>query len=163
MNYKLILLAPSAGGKSTLMRYLREHTDLHVLETDEEVMKANNNVWPEDNSYKDQVLLPKITEEVIKQDNVLFIASYIPTNLIRKARQQGFKVIVLKITLEELQRRNAKRMDQESYEDANPWHKGQLEDYKRLSEEGLIDGTIDGHQSTSQIAEEIVKLINTRL
>ena len=46
MSYKIIILAPSCGGKSSLMRYLREHTDLHIVETDEEVMKANNDVWP---------------------------------------------------------------------------------------------------------------------
>jgi guanylate kinase len=33
---KIIILAPSAGGKSTLMRYLREHTKLNVREMDEE-------------------------------------------------------------------------------------------------------------------------------
>jgi hypothetical protein len=33
------------------MRYLREHTDLYIAETDEEVMKANNDVWP-DNEIK---------------------------------------------------------------------------------------------------------------
>jgi len=37
-----MILAPSAGGKSKLMRYLREHSDLQVAETDEEVTKANN-------------------------------------------------------------------------------------------------------------------------
>ena len=44
MNYKIIVLAPSCGAKSSLMRYLREHTDLQIAETDEEVMKANNDV-----------------------------------------------------------------------------------------------------------------------
>ena len=158
MNYKLIVLAPSTGGKSTLMRYLREHTDLHVVETDEEVMKANNNVWPDDNNYKDQVLLPKVTNEIIKQDDVLFIASYIPTELLRKAKERGFKIIILQLTLEELKRRNAKRMNEESYDDATPWFKGQLEDYQRLSQEGLVDSIIDGHQNISQIVGEITRL-----
>ena len=143
------------------MRYLREHTDLHVVETDEEVMKANNNVWPKDNDYKDQVLLPRVTNEIIEQDSVLFIASYIPTELLRKAKERGFKIVILQLTLEELKRRNAKRMNKESYDDATPWLKGQLEDYQRLSQEDLVDNTIDGHQSTSQITEEITKLINT--
>ena len=60
MNYKLIILAPSCGGKSSLMRYLREHTGLHIAETDEEVMKANDGVWPDD-ELKNKVLVPKTT------------------------------------------------------------------------------------------------------
>ena len=133
---------------------------LHIVETDEEVMKANNNVWPDDNNYKDQVLLPKVANETINQDNVILIASYIPTELLRKAREQGFRIVILQLTLEELKQRNAKRMNKESYDDANPWFNGQLEDYQRLSREGLVDNTVDGHQSTDQIVKEIVKLIN---
>lgn len=82
-TYKLIILAPSCGGKSSLMRYLREHTDLHIAETDEEVMKANNDVWPDD-ELKNKVLVPRTTNEIISRENVVYFASYIPTELIQK-------------------------------------------------------------------------------
>lgn len=59
MNYKIIILAPSAGRKSTLMQHLREHSKLKVAETDEEVTKANNGVWPDD-EYKNNVLILKL-------------------------------------------------------------------------------------------------------
>ncbi len=81
MTYKIIVLAPSCGGKSSLMRYLREHTDLQIAETDEEVMKANNDVWP-DNDFKNQVLVPQTTKEIISRKNVIYFASYIPNDLL---------------------------------------------------------------------------------
>ncbi len=109
MNYKLIILAPSCGGKSSLMRYLREHTDLHIAETDEEVMKANNDVWPDD-ELKNKVLVPKTTNEIITRENVIYFASYIPTELLQKAKKKGFKIIVLETPLEVLNKRNTNRM-----------------------------------------------------
>ena len=158
MNYKIIILAPSAGGKSTLMRYLREHTDLHISETDEEVLKANNNIWPADNDYKNRILVPQIAEEIIRQDNVIFFASYIPTELIKKAEENGFKVVLLNLTLDQLKKRNIKRMEKEGYEDAMPWFKGQLDNYKRLSNERLVDEIIDGNKPTNQICDELVNM-----
>ncbi|HUD06604.1 MAG TPA: hypothetical protein VMR34_01835 [Candidatus Saccharimonadales bacterium] len=76
MSKKLIVLAPSLGGKSTLMRYLREHTDLVIAEMDEEVMKANNNTWPTDDDYKNKILVPKIVKEIIKKDKVIVMVQY---------------------------------------------------------------------------------------
>jgi adenylate kinase family enzyme len=162
MNYKIILLAPSAGGKSTLMRYLREYNKLHVVETDEEVMKANNDVWPNDNDYKDRILLPTIADKVIKQDEILFMGSYIPSELLRKAKENSFKIVLLQVPMDELKKRNVKRISEEGYDDSSPWIEGQLENYRRLSQEGLIDNTIDGRQSTHDIAEEIIKLSKTK-
>lgn len=162
MNYKIILLAPSAGGKSTLMRYLRNNTNLHIVETDEEVLKANNDVWPDDNDYKDRILLPIIADKVIKQDEILFMGSYIPNEFLRKAKENSFKIVLLQVPMDELKKRNVKRMSEEGYDDASPWIEGQLENYRRLSQERLIDNTIDGHQSTHNIAEEIIKLSKTK-
>jgi dephospho-CoA kinase len=155
MAYKLIILAPSAGGKSTLMRYLREHTGLHITETDEEVMKANNNVWPSD-ELKNEILVPQTTKEIITRDSVVYFASYIPEELIKKARLNGFKVILLTISIEELVKRNKKRMQLENYQDATPWFAMQLDDYERLKKSGLIDVVIDGTQTVEILAEQIV-------
>lgn len=88
---KNIVLAPSAGGKSTLMKYLREHTDFNVREMDEEVIRENDGKWPDDNNYKDQVLVPKIVNEILSENNVLYLASYVPEHLIIKARNTGLK------------------------------------------------------------------------
>jgi len=152
-----MILAPSAGGKSTLMRYLREHSDLHVAETDEEVIKANDGQWPSDD-YKDKVLLPKTTGEIISQNNVVYLVKDIPKGLLQKARANGFKIIVLKLTLEQLSERDSKRIKEESYVSAARWFKGQLDYLDSLDNENLIDGYIDGNLPTAQIANEVVDL-----
>jgi len=155
MAYKLIILAPSAGGKSTLMRYMREHTGLHIAETDEEVMKANNDVWPND-ELKNNILVPQTTKEIINRDSIVYFASYIPVELIKEARINGFKVILLTISMEELVKRNKKRMQLENYQDATPWFAMQLDDYEQLKKYGLIDVVIDGTQTVEILAEQIV-------
>src|SRR5438552_19196288 len=98
MSYKLLVLAPSAGGKSTLMRYLRAHTDLNVAETDELVTAANNGVFPDD-ELKNKLLVPETTRKVLVLPSVVYIASYIPENLVELARIKGFKTVLLDVSI----------------------------------------------------------------
>jgi adenylate kinase family enzyme len=157
MAYKLIILAPSCGGKSTLMRYLREHTKLHIAETDEEVMKANNNVWPDD-ELKNKVLVPQTTRVIISLDSIVYFASYVPDELLIEARARGFKVILLEINMESLIARNKNRMSIENYQDATPWLKMQLDTFERLKKAKLIDEVIDGMQTVEEITKQLVAL-----
>lgn len=158
MNYKLIILAPSCGGKSSLMRYLREHTDLHIAETDEEVMKANNDVWPND-ELKNKVLVPKTTNEIITREHVIYFASYIPAELLQKAKDKGFKIIVLETPLSVLRERNEKRMKEEGYDDVSQWFEGQLDNYEDLVKDHIVDKTINGNQAVEKVVAEIKNLI----
>ena len=157
MNYKIIILAPSCGGKSSLMRYLREHTDLHIAETDEEVMKANNGVWP-DNELKNKVLVPKTTNEIITRENVIYFASYIPTELLQKAKEEGFKIIFLETPLEVLNKRNTNRIKIEGYDDVSQWFKGQLDNYQSLTENNIVDQEVNGNQTVEKVADEVKNL-----
>lgn len=157
MSYRLIILAPSAGGKSTLMRYLRKNTDLEIAETDEEVMTANGGVWPSD-TLKNEVLVPETTREIIKRKNVIYFASYIPEELVRLARKGGFKVLLLEVPLEVLRARNERRMLEESYDDVSRWQEAQLDDYKNLKKAGLTDGLINGNRDVEEIMHDIMKL-----
>jgi len=156
MSYKLLVLAPSAGGKSTLMRYLRKNSDLVVVEIDEEIMKANNNTWPTDEEYNK--LIPQITAEVISRENIIFFMKDIPIELVKQAKQSGFKVVLLKLTLEQLLGRNKNRMLEEGYEDASMWFKDQLEELDIIGQEGLVDMIIDGNLDTEEIAKEITSV-----
>jgi len=152
-----MILAPSAGGKSTLMRYLRKHTDLNVAETDEEIMRANNGQWPEDD-YKNTVLIPQTTNEIITRDNVIYLMKDIPKELLLKARANGFRVIVLRLTLEQLNERNTKRMKEEGYDSAERWFQGQLDYLNDLDKDSLIDESIDGNMPTHEIADNVINL-----
>ncbi len=156
--YKIIVIGASTGGKSTFMRYLRQHTDLVVAEMDEEIVKLNGNKWPTDDDYRNTVLVPKITKEIIDKDKVIYISSYVPDELAEEAKRKGFVIVLLEVSLEQLKERNAKRMVEEGYESVATYFDVQLNGFKQLKEKGLIDKTIDGHRSTEMIAEEIVKL-----
>jgi predicted ABC-type ATPase len=157
MSYKIIVLAPSAGGKSTLMRYLRDCSNLEIAETDEEVMKANGDVWPDD-GLKNTVLIPQTTKQVIKRESIVYLASYIPEELIKTARDEGFIIVLLDLMLDTLKERNQQRMSTESYADATPWLQMQLNDFARLLKSGLIDVVIDGNQPVEVLAKDIVRL-----
>ncbi len=157
MSYKLIILAPSAGGKSTLTRYLREKTKFHIAETDEEVMKANGGDWPDD-ELKNKVLVPQTTREVISRNSVIYFASYIPEELIIGARKAGFKIVLLDIGIDALVDRNKKRMSVENYQDVSPFFKMQLNAFSGFAGRKLIDITLDGEKSVSDIAEAICRL-----
>ena len=154
MNYKIIVLAPSCGGKSSLMRYLREHTDLQIAETDEEVMKANNDVWP-DNDLKNQVLVPQTTKEIISRKNVIYFASYIPDDLLIETKQKGFKIVILEVPLKILIERNKKRMAEEKYDDVSPWFSGQLDNFRELKSKGIMNYSINGNQDIEKVADDL--------
>lgn len=161
MSYKVIILGPSAAGKSTLMRYLRKRTDLRISEMDEEVTKANGGKWPSDNKYKDQVLVPKIVDDILKEDEVVYIASYIPADLVEKAKQSGFKIALLQLGHKQFGERNTQRIKAEGYDDASPWFQKQLDAYRKLNEAGLVDEVINAHDSTSEIADKVLRLTRT--
>ena len=154
MNYKLIILAPSCGGKSSLMRYLREKTDLHIAETDEEVMKANGDVWPDD-KLKNEILVPKTTLEIIARENVIYFASYVPPELLVEAKARGFKIGVLEVPIEVLRKRNVQRMKVEGYDDVSQWFEAQLNGFKLLMERGIVDFSLDANQDIGKVAQAI--------
>lgn len=158
MSYKLIVLAPSCGGKSSLMRYLRENTHLEIAETDEEVMKANNDVWPDDD-LKNKVLVPQTTREIITKGRVVYFASYVPTGLLKEAVEMGFMITVLQLSLDELLRRNTKRMNEEGYDDVSQWLKGQLSNFKQLADDGMVNHKINGNRPIENVAAEILELV----
>lgn len=140
-----------------MMRYLRENTDLQIAETDEEVMKANNNVWPDD-ELKNTVLVPKTTSEILNRSNVVYFASYIQTDLVEEAKEKGFKVVVISVPIVVLKKRNVRRMKVEGYNDVSQWFQGQLENFSDLARKSLIDQSIDGDRKTEEIAKDIIKL-----
>ena len=134
--YKLIIIGASAGGKSTLMRYLRQHTDLVVVEMDEEIVKLNDNKWPTDDRYRNTVLVPKITKKIIGMDKVIYISSYVPDGLAEEAKHNGFIIVLLDVGFEQLKERNDKRMAGKGYESVAIYFDMQLDGFKRLKQKG---------------------------
>lgn len=157
--YKLVIIGASTSGKSTLMRHLRKHTQLNVIEMDEEIVKLYKGNWPRDDTYRNSVLVPEITKKIISMNEVVYISSYVPDELVREASMQGFTILLLEVGLEQLKARDKKRMAEEKYKSVNKYFSMQLNGIKRLKEKGLIDKVIDGHKTTEEIANEVTQLV----
>ncbi len=154
---KILVIGPQLSGKTTLVRYLRQHTNLNASEIDEEILAANGGVWPSDNDYKDDVLIPEIYQKVAKQEHIIFFANYFyPLSQVEMFKDHGFTVVQLKLSYDEMLRRNHDRMEHEGYEDATPWLKGQLENHEEILAAGLIDKTIDATLPTAEITNQLL-------
>jgi adenylate kinase family enzyme len=154
---KLLVIGPQLSGKTTLARYLREHTDLNISEVDEEILAANDGTWPSDNEYKDKVLIPGIYQRMAQLDNTVFFANYFaPLSQAEAFRDAGFGVVLLELPYEEMLRRNKHRMEHEGYDDATQWLMGQLENHKEIREAGLVDQVINATLPTPQVAQLLI-------
>ena len=154
---KLLVIGSQLSGKTTLARYLRKHSTEPVFEIDEEILKLNNNEWPEDNKYKDNVLIPKIYKSMASKGSVIFITkSAFPASTLNQFKRASFKIILLRLSRSEISRRNEHRMKHESYADATPWIDGQLANHEDILAQGYIDDEIDASQSTEDIANALL-------
>ncbi len=159
MNYKAIIIGSQLSGKTTLVRHLRSVSDLNLLEMDEEIMRLNNNIWP-DNKTKDEVLTPRICADISGRENIVFLTNYFVPNLLRTAKGNGFKIIELKLDKKTLLERNETRIKDEGYDDASQWIDGHLDFIKSVEELGLLDSIIDAKKPVSEIAEDLLSSLN---
>lgn len=156
----IIVLAPSVGGKSSLMRYLRNSTDLKIAEIDEELLASNNNVWP-DSDIIHSKLIPEITRRMARRHYDIFFSKDTPVELVSELKASGVKVVLLNLTIDQLLARNTKRMSEEGYDDASPWLEAQLNQLKQLEDSGLVDMSINGNLPTQEIASQILAMLGT--
>ncbi len=154
---KLIVIGPSLSGKTTLVKYIRSVTDTPVMEMDEELTQLNKGEYPEDTSYKDRVLAPQIVENVLEREIIIFFTNtnYFTLKDLKQAKERGFSIAQLDLSLKELERRNKKRVENESYENMNRWLSGMLEYQESIREAGLVDTVVDANQSTETIVRDL--------
>ena len=156
--HKAIIIGASLSGKTTLIRYLRQHTDLPVLEIDEEVLRLNNNSWPTDDEYKKNVLTPKIIHELEGRNDVVFFTNsdYFDEKTLVQLKKAGFRIIQLSLSLKELRRRNLQRVKEENYQDMSPWLEGMVKYQRNIESRGLVDITLPADQPTETLAKDLV-------
>ena len=154
-NYKIVILGAQCSGKTTLTRHLREHTDLNVVESDEELKRLNGGEYPSDDTLKHKTLLPKIETDVANSESIVFLTSHFDTERLKKAKENGFKIVLLESDLETLKQRNTHRVENEGYDDASKYLEFYLRTYEELKEEGLIDKVVDADQPIEDVAKEL--------
>lgn len=155
----IIVIAPSVGGKSTLMRYLRNNTDLKIAEIDEELLASNENVWP-DNDLIHGKLIPEITRRVVSGNYDIFFTKDTPADLVSEAKDLGATIVVLSLKIDQLLARNTMRINEEGYDDASPWLEGQIDQLKQLEDSGIVDVSIDGNLTTEEIASKLISILS---
>ncbi len=154
---RILVIGPQLSGKTTLVKYLRSQVSTPISEIDEEILKANGGIWPKDNKYKDEVLVPKIYENISQSESIIFFANYFePISLLEQFKLKKFKVLMLKLSHEEMLKRNELRIEYEGYDDASEWLLGQLKNHEKIEKLNLVDETLDATKSTEELAELIL-------
>lgn len=126
---------------------------------DEELVQRNGGIYPTDTEYKHTILAPKIITDILSKKDIIFFTGtdYFTLGDLKLARNLGFKIILLSLSLTELSKRNKKRIRAESYEDMSRWFSGMLRYLKKVEDEHLTDKIIRADLPIEEISEELLK------
>lgn len=153
---KVVVLGACCSGKSSLCEQLR--VDLpSVIECDEAVMLATGGAWPA-SAEENHHLVIEAASAAIAMTDVIFLTSWMPTDMLRLARDRGFTVALLAVPRPELEHRNRQRLAEGGYSDVSHWFESQMENYAGLEALGLIDVVLDGTLTTAALANRVAKL-----
>lgn len=155
---KILIIGTQLAGKTTLVKYMKAHTDAVVTEIDKEILIRNSNSWPKNKEYIDNVLIPEIIKQILQQERIIVFASYLSKDYIHLLKQENFKIVILEISREEIIKRNKDRVLAINRDNASHWIVGEIELQEELEKEGIVDDYIDAEQPTKIIADTILRL-----
>ncbi len=157
-----IIIGSPLVGKTTLVKYIRTHSPLKMMELDEEIIKENNGFWPKDEKRRTK-LLEQVTDKLLASNDFIFFTSYFPKAGIQELKEKGILVIQLTLPLEELLRRNDQRMKENDEPSTEEYIHQNLEFQTEIKDEGFVDHIISANTTTENIAERIFKLLGSPL
>lgn len=131
-----------------------------MIECDEAVMLAAGGAWPA-SAEENHRLVIEAARDALAMTDVIFLTSWMPTEMLRLAHDRGFTVALLSVSMPELERRNSERLAEGGYSDMSRWLESQLENYADLSALGLIEFVLDGTLTTAELASTVAKLANS--
>ena len=156
---RLFVIGIACAGKTTVARYLRECSDLNVVDMDDAIGRLNGGVWP-DIPTKNNVVLPKVLAEVRAMSDVVLFGS-LNVEQTQKLRQDGFYTVLLDVSENELRRRHAVRLAEEGWTNAQ-WFEHEQSVMRELRHNDVFDHVLSGEQSVASVAEEILSLAEDR-
>ena len=156
---RLFVIGIACAGKTTVARYLRECSDLNVVDMDDAIGRFNGGVWP-DIPTKNNVVLPKVLAEVRAMSDVVLFGS-LNVEQTQKLRQDGFYTVLLDVSENELRRRHAVRLAEEGWTNAQ-WFEHEQSVMRELRHNDVFDHVLSGEQSVASVAEEILSLAEDR-
>lgn len=150
---KIIIIGPSLSGKTTLVSELRKDTSLHISEMDEELTVLNQGEFPSNLDYKNNVLVPKIIEKILRHKDIIFFTNtnYFSETDLLAAKKNGFKIFFLNVDYGELVKRNQQRVQNQAYEDQSNWLKGMLAYQEEIQGNNLVDVIIDANKPVLEV------------
>lgn len=164
INMKAIIIGTSLSGKTTLVKYLHPQSNLSLLEMDDELARVNNGKYPEDVKYKHNVLAPQIIKDLLNLKKIVFFTNtdYFTGEDLKTAKDKGFKIIQLEVSLDELKRRNEIRVQKEGKDDWSRWFEGMLKSQRDIKEKGLVDKVIPMNQPIKDVARDLLTFLAER-
>ncbi len=159
---KVIILGAPCSGKTTLLEKLRETKKFPIFEMDEELRRANNNAWPDDDNYRNEILLPTICEKILNSAETIFFTSYFPEKQLEQSIANGFKIIQLTCPIDVLLKRNSLRMKNDpTLEDESEGIKANVIYQEKLSDEGVINSSIDTNSSMDKSFKDLLSYLHS--
>ena len=158
---KAIIIGTSLSGKTTTIKHLRSITNLPISEVDEELTMINGGVFPLDTEYKHNILFPQVAKLILNKSEIIFFTNsdYFSIEQLQEAREKGFKIVQIQVSLDVLKKRNIKRQ-KEGYDNLEQYLKGMVEYQKVIKEQNLVDYIIDGEQSSEKVISDLLDLLN---
>jgi hypothetical protein len=154
---KTFIIGAQCTGKTRVAAYLREQTTgFDVVEMDDEIRELCDGEWPDDDVYKEEVLVPQVLGRVSLRENVVFFENHMSVERTQLLRRAGFLVIMLEVQREELLRRNGRRMAEEGYDSIAPYLDSELSNMDELRAHGLVDHVVSGEQPIDQVAQQVL-------
>lgn len=155
---RLIILGPQCSGKTTIAQRLNGYAStIPILDEDDELSRLNGGESPSDWTgwnYKWEKLRPRVQKSILEMNTVVFFTSFFDPKLLSFAKQKGFKVLQLVTQMDELQKRNKKRVE-DGVDDATYGWKLNMPYHEGLRKSGVVDLFV----STDKPAEEVARLI----
>lgn len=109
---KILLLGLSGVGKSTISKLLAKKYQLNLIEADDEVIKKNGGLWPENNDNFDDFIdevFEETNRKVIKMDKIVYVISWMEKSWINDFYNKGFLIFEMHADFEELLKRKKLR------------------------------------------------------
>lgn len=156
MACRILVLGACCSGKSSLFEELRLRHRC-VIECDDAVMRLAGGVWPASAVENRRLVIESATAALAMTD-VIFLTSWVPTELIDLARDRGFTVALISVPLPELERRNRDRLAEGGFSDVLHWFESQLENYAALIADGYIEIILDGMLPLTDLADELTTI-----